>query len=285
LTAARRFFLAGSYTERWSLQRTGGLSGCRIHVAGLTATLTDVLVRLEARDGSAQVTRLTPSAPAFIVEAAPDPAEVVRSYLALGVEHILTGVDHLLFVLGLLLLVKGWGRIVKTITAFTLAHSVTLSLAALGVVTVPSAPVEAVIALSIVFVAWEVAVNQTIRPLSVPNPSEELLSSRKPSLTQQQPWLVAFTFGLLHGLGFAGALSETGLPKGHIPLALCLFSAGVELGHLAFVAVVLTLGAAAQRLSRKIQPLLPRCSSVRLAPSYAIGGTAMYWLIQRIALL
>ncbi len=199
--------------------------------------------------------------------------EIVRTYLALGVEHILTGVDHLLFVLGLLLLVRGFAKLVKTVSAFTVAHSVTLALATLGFVHVPSPPVEAVIALSIVFVAKEI-----LR-------SRGRSSSTQPSLTERQPWLVAFSFGLLHGLGFAGGLSEVGLPEGHIPLALLLFSIGVEVGHFSFIAVVFAFMALGRWMVRRIRlsPLRPQLFGwLRLLPPYAIGGTAMFWLIERL---
>jgi len=157
VTAPRASMANNAFTERWTVKRAGGLIGGTIHIAGLTATMTDVLVRIERLDGSTQVTRLTPSAPSFVVEAAPRALAVARTYLVLGVEHILLGVDHLLFVLGLLLIVgQRWGLLLKTITAFTLAHSITLALATLGFVHVPQAPVEAVIALSIMFVASEI---------------------------------------------------------------------------------------------------------------------------------
>src|SRR6185436_7420123 len=149
-------------------------TGRQVHVEGLAATMTDVLVRVERADGSTQIARLTPDRPSFVVEEVPRPLDVVRTYLPLGIEHILTGVDHLLFVLGLLLLVRGFGRLVKTVSAFTVAHSVTLTLATLGFVHVPPAPVEAVIALSIVFVAREIV-----------QPPDGV-----PSLARRQPWLV-----------------------------------------------------------------------------------------------
>jgi hydrogenase/urease accessory protein HupE len=230
-------------------------------------------VRSERLDGTTQVTRLTPSTPSFVVEASPRRIEIVRTYLGLGVEHILTGVDHLLFVLGLLMLVRGVGRLVKTVTAFTVAHSVTLTLATLGFVHVPQPPVEAVIALSIVFVATEI-----LR-------SRRASAAGSPSLAERQPWLVAFTFGLLHGLGFAGGLSEAGLPQGHIPLALLLFSIGVELGHFSFIAAVIASIALARRAIRRLRPSFSadRLAVIRLLTPYAIGGTAMFWLIQRIA--
>jgi HupE / UreJ protein len=254
-------FVDNAYTEQWSVICRGGLAGSTVRIEGLTATLTDVLVRIERLDGSSQVARITSSSPAFVVEAMPRRFEVARTYLVLGIQHILTGIDHLLFVSGLLLLVNGTRRLFLTVSAFTLSHTVTLTLATLGFVHVPPAPVEAVIALSILFVAYEVLRKHT-------NPS---------GLAQRKPWLVAFSFGLLHGLGFAGGLSAAGLPAGHIPLALGLFSAGVEVGHFSFVGLALVIIAALRsRVSR-----LPSWSW-RIAP-YAIGGCASFWLIDRVA--
>lgn len=261
LTEPRGSFLGGAFSENWSVRCEGGLPGSTIHIDGLTATLTDVLVRIERLDGSTQVTRLSSSTPSFEVEAAPRRLEVARTYLALGFEHILTGVDHLLFVSGLLLLVNGFKRLVQTVSAFTLSHSVTLTLATLGFVHVPPAPVEAVIALSILFVAYEV-----IRSREHPQ-----------GLAQRKPWLVAFTFGLLHGLGFAGGLSAAGLPVGHIPLALAFFSAGVEVGHFSFVTMALLLMAVTRRWVVRLPAWSWR------VPPYAIGTTAAYWLIARLA--
>jgi hydrogenase/urease accessory protein HupE len=274
LTQPRGVFTANAYTERWSIQCTGSLSGGTIRIAGLSATLTDVLVRVERIEGSSQIMRLTPSAPLFTVEAAPSRTEIVRTYLVLGIDHILTGVDHLLFVLGLLLLVRGFVKLMKTVSAFTVAHSVTLALAALGFVHVPSPPVEAVIALSIVFVAKEI-----LR-------SRGRSAAARLSLTEHQPWLVAFSFGLLHGLGFAGGLSEVGLPEGHIPLALLLFSIGVEIGHFSFIAAMFALMSLGRWMIRRVpwSTWRPKFVSwLRLLPPYAIGGTAMFWLIERLA--
>ncbi len=185
--------------------------------------------------------------------------DAARRYLALGVEHILLGVDHLLFVLGLLLLVRGAWRLIATVTAFTLAHSLTLALATLGLVAVPSAPVEATIALSIVFLA------------------AEILRARQGrfGLTQRFPWLIAFGFGLLHGLGFAGALAEIGLPAGEIPLALLFFNLGVEAGQLLFVAAVLSVRSALRRLEIAWPPWLEPL------PAYAIGTVACFWFLER----
>ena len=179
----------------------------------------------------------------------------------LGVEHILGGIDHLLFVLALLLIVRGGKRIFFTITAFTLAHSITLVAATLGWVHVPGPPIEAMIALSIVFVAAEI-----VRGLR-----------GKPGLTARAPWVVAFCFGLLHGFGFAGALAEVGLPQKAIPVALLTFNVGVELGQLIFVAIVLALRWLWQRV-----PLTPRAWTPYVVP-YAIGAVAMFWVVERVA--
>lgn len=253
--------LNNAVTERWTIQRAGGITGGTIHIAGLSATMTDVLVRLERLDGTTQITRLTPSAPSFVVAAAPNALEVARTYTVLGVEHILLGIDHLLFILALILITKGGWRLVKTVTAFTVSHSLTLTAATLGWVNVPPPPVEAVIALSIVFVAVEI-----IRQ-----------HRGKEGITARHPWVVAFSFGLMHGLGFAGALSEVGLPAKHISTALLFFSIGVETGHLLFVAVVLALIA----LIRRVRIPLPRWTE--LVPPYAIGTIAMFWVIQRVS--
>ncbi len=256
----RGMMAGGSYRERWSLRHPEALVGETIHVDGLESSLTDVLVRIERLDGSTQVARMTPAEQSLVVLASPSGWQVAWTYLVLGVEHILLGIDHLLFVLALLLLVRGWKRVLGTITAFTVAHSLTLALATLGFVHVPGPPVEAIIALSIVFVA------------------AEILHGRKghPGMTERAPWVVAFTFGLLHGLGFAGALSEVGLPEQAIPTALLFFNVGVEAGQLLFVAAAVVVAALLNRLWAK------RPSWIALLPPYAIGSIAMYWVIDRV---
>jgi hydrogenase/urease accessory protein HupE len=261
---ASALWTAGAYTERTSIACKGGLAGRAIGIDGLSATMTDVLVRMEDPDSTTQTTRLTPSAPSFVVEAAPKAIEVARTYLALGIEHILLGIDHLLFVLALLILVKGTRRLIWTVTAFTLAHSLTLAGATLGFVHVPGPPVEAAIALSIVFVA------------------AEIVHSRQgmKGLTERFPWIVAFTFGLLHGFGFAGALSEVGLPQTAIPVALLCFNVGVEIGQLLFIAFVVAVIATARRVMRRFAVSQPAWTW-RLPP-YAIGSVAAFWSIQRI---
>jgi len=227
--------------------------------------MTDVLVRLENLDGTTQVTRVTPSSLSFVVAVAPSALEVCRTCLVLGVEHILFGVDHLLFVLALLILVKGWRKLIGTITAFTVAHSITLAAATFGIVHVPGKPVEATIALSVVFVACEIVHRRQGRS----------------GLTEMWPWVIAFSFGLLHGLGFAGALREVGLPQNAIPLALLFFNVGAEIGQLLFIGAILSIVAVARWLVRRAAIPQPAWAW-RVAP-YSIGGIAAFWMIQRIA--
>ena len=248
-----------SYTECLSLTCSDGLNGGTIAIDGLAATMTDVLVRIERTDGSTQIARLTQSMPALVVEASPGRLQVARVYSVLGLEHILTGVDHLLFVLALLIITRGGWKLVKTVTAFTLSHSVTLTAATLGFVHVPQRPVEAVIALSIVFVAAEIV----------------RMRRGVKSITISAPWMVAFSFGLIHGLGFAGGLNDAGLPLAHIPTALLFFSLGVESGHFLFIGVVLSLIAMVRRAR------IPSPRWTELVPPYAIGASAMFWVIQR----
>lgn len=265
LTEPRATLINGTFSERRKIKRLGGLTGGIIHIAGLSATMTDVLVRLERSDGTTQVTRLTPSAPSFVVQAVPEATQVAAMYLKLGVEHILSGIDHLLFVYALLILVKGSRRLVVTVTAFTLAHSLTLAGAALGFVHVPAPAVEAAIALSIVFVAMEI------------------IRSRqgKTGLTERFPWMVAFIFGLLHGFGFASALSEVGLPPSAIPIALLFFNLGVEAGQLMFIAAVFTAIAMVRQLASRVD--ISQLPWLWRIPPYAIGSLAMFWLVQRIS--
>jgi hydrogenase/urease accessory protein HupE len=254
-----------AYVARWTASCTGGLEGGVISIDGLDRTSTDVLVRFDFADGIGEARRLTPGDPSFIVPTQPSRFEVVQTYFLLGVTHILLGIDHLLFVLTLLLLVKGLRRIVVTVTAFTLAHSLTLVGATLGLVHMPGPPVEAAIALSIVFVA------------------SEIIHSRqgRPGLTERFPWVVAFIFGLLHGFGFAGALSEIGLPQQEIPTALLFFNVGVEIGQLLFIASVFATIALARQMMRHIA--VPRPTWAWVVPPYAIGSVAAFWTIQRIA--
>ena len=251
----------GALTTRWMITCASRLDGQRITIAGLENTLTDVLARVQHLDGAVQTARIRPDKPAFTVESSPSKLEMAAAYLWLGVEHILLGIDHLLFVFALLLLVNGVGRLVWTITAFTLAHSITLAGATLGFVQVPQQPVEAIIALSILFLATEIVHSRRGRP----------------GYVERWPWVVAFIFGLLHGFGFAGALAETGLPEHAIPLALVFFNIGVELGQLAFVAAVLITG----WLIHRIRTFPVRTTETLV--TYAIGSIAAYWTIERVA--
>ncbi len=249
----------GTHIERWSAHCPGGLFGHRVEILGLSATVIDALARVERLDGTTQVERITPANPSFVLTESESLGQVIATYTLLGVEHILLGIDHLLFVFALLMLVPGRRMLIWTITSFTLAHSITLAAATLGWVNVPQAPVEAVIALSILFVAMEIV----------------HWKQGRPGITRRWPWLVAFTFGLLHGFGFAGALSEIGLPEHAIPLALLFFNVGVELGQLAFIAAVLLAWAALKRLS------WPEWAW--RVPVYTIGSLAAFWTIERIA--
>jgi HupE/UreJ protein len=253
---ARR--VPGAAIHSWTL-RAPALRGQALRIDGLEGTMTDALVRIEFANGAAWTQRLTPARPAAEIPQKASPFAVAGTYLALGVEHILAGIDHLLFVLGLLILAgRRWRRLLVTVTAFTVAHSITLALATLGVVSVPQAPVEAVIALSIAFVALEILRTR----------------AGKPGIAVRAPWIVAFAFGLLHGFGFAGALAQTGLPAGHIPLALLFFNAGVEIGQLLFIATALCVTWLFRRA---------RASWLELVPPYAIGTAAMFWVFQRVA--
>jgi hydrogenase/urease accessory protein HupE len=264
----RASFSDGAYAERRTIRRDGGLAGQAVSIEGLSATSTDVLVRIESLEGAIQTERLSPTNTSFVIQAVPGSGEVAATYLRLGVEHILFGFDHLLFVLALVILVRDWRRVAITVTAFTIAHSITLAAATLGFVNVPGPPVEATIALSIMLV------------------SVEILNARrgKPSLTARLPWLVAFSFGLLHGFGFAGALAEVGLPQHAIPVALLFFNLGVEIGQLGFVAAVLTAGGlfrTAMALRLELALMQRAVNRLDVIAAYAIGTVAAFWLVER----
>ncbi len=244
--------------EHWTLQCLVPLAGGRIAIDGLQYTFIDALLRIGAADGQTYTARLSADTPQHIVAAAGAVA-VLTTYARLGVEHILSGFDHLLFVVALLLLVRGTWVLVKTVTAFTVAHSLTLALASLDLVYLPGPPVEAVIALSIVFVA---------RELVKPN--------RQHGIAAQYPWVIAFAFGLLHGFGFAGALQAIGLPQGEVPLALFSFNVGVELGQL----LVIFAAVLVRQVLRRIQ--FPWLLAASRAIAYGIGGIAAFWVIERL---
>jgi hydrogenase/urease accessory protein HupE len=248
---------------RWAIDcGDAGLAGQTITVPGLTASAVEVLLRLQWADGRSQTTMLPAGQDTVVIPEKTTMFDVGQTYLKLGIEHIFSGIDHLLFVLGLVLIVGPSWRLVKTITAFTIAHSITLGAATLGLVQVPQTPVEAVIALSILFLASELAHSRM----------------EQPGLTEQYPWLVALTFGLLHGFGFAGALSEVGLPTQDIPPALLFFNLGVEIGQLTFVLTVLAV-------MKGLQQITPIARSPWLGwiPTYGIGVMASFWCIQRVA--
>lgn len=252
-------FAGGAFVERWHAKCPGGLVGKTIAIDGLSATRTDVLARVERLDGTTQTARLTPEQTSFEVSRSPNRFEVARTYSVLGFHHILLGIDHLLFVLGLLLIVSDRWMLLKTITAFTIAHSITLAIATLGYASAPVPPLNAAIALSILFLGPEI-----VRAWR-----------GQTSFTIRHPWVVAFAFGLLHGFGFASGLTTMGLPRPEIPVALLFFNLGVEAGQLAFVLVVLLL----ERSFRSLQIHWPR--AVELLPGYAVGSLGAFWLIQR----
>lgn len=255
--------VAAAYVERWRVTCDAELAGGRISVEGLSATRTDVLARVERVDGSSQTVRLTPDSVGFIVTGTPSATELARSYTSLGIEHILLGVDHLLFVLGLLWIVQGAWRLVKTITAFTVAHSITLAAATFGWIGVPEQPVNGAIALSIVFIAVEAI----------------KVRRGEGGLTARYPWVVSFGFGLLHGLGFASALTGLGLPQAEIPLALLFFNIGVEIGQIAFVLLALALAWS----FRILEAQWPRWSESMAV--YAVGTVAAFWFIDRTLMM
>lgn len=252
-----------SLIERGSVQcGSQSLLAGPIEIAGLNVTILDVLVRVTFADGTTVSHMLKPLEPAWVV--VKENNRIDRwGYISLGIGHILYGIDHLLFVLGLLLIVRSYGLLFKTITAFTVAHTITLGLATLGVVRVSPTPVEAVIALSIVFLAVELAQR---------NRGHE-------GLTYRQPWIVAFAFGLLHGFGFAGTLSRLGIPTHEIPAALLFFNGGVEAGQLAFVAAFLAFVYSLRTLEVRWP------AWTRPVPAYAIGSIASFWLVQRCAMI
>ena len=251
---------AGAVAE-WTISCAGGLVDKTLGVEGLDTSQTSALLRIEFADGRVVRQVLTANAPAFTIPDREGRLDVAMSYGKLGVEHIATGWDHLTFVLGLIVLVVGRRRLIVTITAFTVGHSVTLALAALGFLQVPQELTEAVIALSIVVLATELA---------------RTAMGGQPGILSAKPWAMAGLFGLLHGLGFAGALSEIGLPDGEIPLALFSFNVGIELGQLGFVAIVLCAWALLRSVPFDRSGQLARC-----VPAYAIGTVAAFWFIQR----
>lgn len=252
---------AQSVSWSWTLNcGATGLVGQRVGIEAQRPVQIDVLLRIALPDGRIIRDVLRNGQTSISVPEKQTRLEVGWGYLLLGFEHILGGTDHLMFVLGLMLLVSGVRPLVKTITAFTLGHSVTLSLATLGIATVPSALAELLIALTILALAVELA-----------RPTRE-----RPALLQRRPWLMACGFGLVHGLGFAGALSEVGLPQQEIPLALLAFNVGIEVGQLLFVSALGILVLIASRPLRRLPDWAHRL------PAYAIGSCAAFWSLERL---
>jgi hydrogenase/urease accessory protein HupE len=256
--------LADSVVERLSIDAgPTGLSGKRIEFPGLQMTIADVLVRVEMLDGRKWTTIVHPSQPWVEIAASQTWLGVVGTYIAQGIRHILFGADHMLFVLGLLLIVKDRWMLLKTVTAFTVAHSITLAIATLGYAEVPVAPLNAAIALSILFLGPEIVRSWQLET----------------SFTIRHPWIVAFAFGLLHGFGFASALTSAGLPRHELPLALVSFNLGVELGQLGFIALILAL----ENSFRVLEIRWPRW--VQAVPGYTVGSLGAFWTVQRVALI
>jgi len=252
-----------AFIRQWKIRTTHSVAGQTLTIEGLKNTITDVLVNIHFADGTSLTSIIRPSDPTFLINKMQQSALPVLDYLRLGVEHILFGIDHLLFVLALILIVQGTRRLIKTITAFTIAHSITLAAATLGWVHIPSAPVEAIIALSIIFLAVELV----------------HYYQGKAVFSSQYPWVVSFIFGLLHGFGFAGALANVGLPPNEIPLTLFLFNVGVETGQLIFIFVILVV----IWLTRKLFKISP--GWYRWIPPYAICCMAAVWFFQRLAVI
>jgi hydrogenase/urease accessory protein HupE len=251
---------ATALLARWDIDCGAALAGRSVRLSGMENTPADALLRYQSTNGITQAARLTPANPAAVIMQKADRWQVARTYFVTGVEHILMGYDHLLFVLCLVLLLNGAWRVAATVTAFTIAHSLTLVATTLELISVPGPPVEASIALSIVFLAVEIV-------------------KRKPGelrLSERFPWVVAFLFGLLHGFGFAGALAEIGLPQGEVPMALLTFNLGVEAGQLVIVAVAMLVLWALRRFNALY------AARAQIVSAYAIGSIAFMWLLQRV---
>lgn len=253
--------LGDAYVTGWTIQPQDEIGGSEIEIQGLENTITDVFVSLQLLNGNESSFLVRPRNPRFTFMSNRTNWEVIKEYIILGVEHIWMGYDHLLFVLCLVWLITGFKKLIKTITAFTVAHSITLAASVLGLVTLPSAPVEAIIALSIVFLAVEIIKHSKHK--------EEVFTSK-------YPWVVALVFGLLHGFGFAGALSDVGLPNNAIPISLLGFNLGVEIGQVLFIIVIIALIKLTNKLIKDIPALIPQMAV------YAIGGLASFWLIERV---
>jgi hydrogenase/urease accessory protein HupE len=253
---------AGNAIQTWTL-RAPALRGQTLRVRGLEKTVTDVLTRIQFLDGTVAINVLQPSSPVLVVPERQSALALARNYILYGIQHIWFGIDHLLFVLGLLLIVGDRWTLVKTVTSFTVAHSITLAVATLGFAHAPIEPLNAAIALSILFLGPEIA----------------RIWRGETSLTIARPWLVAFIFGLLHGFGFAGALTGAGLPRADLAVALLTFNIGVEIGQIAFVLLVVLLERSFRQLEIRWPQWLAR------APGYLIGSAGAFWTIQRTAIM
>jgi len=262
-TAGQQQLTPGALVVRGTLHCEGGIQGKTLAIDGLESTLTDVIVRVRHADGRLESHLLKPVSPSVTLGEVTSGWQRSRGYLRLGVDHILLGVDHLLFVLGLLLIVADRWMLLKTISSFTLAHSITLAIATLGYASAPLPPLNAAIALSILFLGPEIVRRWR----------------GQTSFTIRHPWVVAFAFGLLHGFGFASGLTTMGLAQAEIPLALLLFNVGVEVGQVFFVMVVVLL----ERAFLALEIRWPRV--VQALPGYAVGSLGAYWTIQRTLVL
>lgn len=253
--------VATAREDRWQISCGVSLVGSQIEVTGLSNLQSNVILRVVLQDGRNYQVVLNSQSPRFVVPEHPCVSDVFKNYLVMGALHILTGWDHLLFILGLILLVKSRKMLLWTITAFTMSHSVTLSLAALGYIHVWPAAVESLIALSILVLAVELTRPQT----------------GKGTFFHRYPWVMSFSFGLLHGLGFAGGLAEIGLPMGEIPMALFSFSVGIEMGQIFFILLILL----AQTLWFKIP--VPQLLKKPVWAVYAIGSLSAFWFLERLS--
>ncbi len=244
--------------QRWKV--ACDLHSGSVHINGLSRTLTDVMVRVSYLNGDNRTELLRSDKPTLNLA---DPTPPIASYLQFGIEHLLFGIDHVLFVIGLVLFIRNPLMLLKTITAFTVAHSITLALSVVELVRIPQQPVEAVIALSILFLARELII----------------APERRSVITQLRPWLMAFVFGLLHGFGFAGALMDIGLPQEQLAMSLFLFNVGIEIGQLCIIAIMLS--------SAWLITKTRLFTSDRWVPAftYAMGGMATFWTLDRILLV
>jgi hypothetical protein len=254
------YFSAGYYIAAWTIRHQQGLVGSKITITGLSTTLTEALIRVQRLNGSVQITRVLPEKPFFIVEKIPSFLDIIYTYTSLGIKHIWLGFDHLLFLICLLFIAKTGKKIVVTITGFTFAHSLTLGLSTLQIVHLAIVPIEAIIALSIMFLA------------------SELVKDQRETLTWQYPGIIAMLFGLLHGFGFAAVLKEIGLPQQELLSGLIFFNLGIELGQIAIIVVVLVITSLIKKTTFRVNPLF-----FTKVTSYAVGSLASFWFIERTA--